>query len=157
MGFFGKVKQFFGAGTVKVEIVTSETFVIDERLIKGSLTITGKSDQLITDIEIKLEESFTIGKGEDKKTKNFTWGEMKLPGFEIKADEVKNIPFELPFDYSKSKNEEMTDKGGIVGGLGKVSSFMDGEKSTYKLVATADVKGAAFDPNDVKILKKAKA
>lgn len=154
MGFFGKIKQFFGAGTVKVEIVCADTFVIDERLIKGSLTITGKSDQTILDVEIKFEESFTIGKGEDKKTKNFTWGEMKMPGFEIKAGEIKNIPFELPFDYSKSKNEAMTDKGGVMGGLGKVSTFLDGEKSTYKLIATADVKGAAFDPNDIKTLRK---
>lgn len=157
MGFFGKVKQFFGMGTVKVEIETEPTFKVDQGTIKGNLKITGKSDQEITDFEVKLEESFSTGSGENKKTTNITWGEMKIPGQQIKGGEVVNVPFELSFSYAKSKNEAMADKGGVVGGLGKVSKFMDNEKQTYRLVATADVKGSTFDPNAIKTLKKAKS
>lgn len=154
MGFLGKIKQFFGMGTVKVQIETEPTFSVDAGVIKGNLVVTGKSDQEITDFSIKFEEEFSTGSGDNKSTSTIKWGEIKLPGRSIKTGEVVNIPFELPFTYAKSKNEAMADKGGLVGGLGKASKFLDNEKQTYQLVATADVKGATFDPNDVKTLKK---
>jgi hypothetical protein len=49
----------------------------------------------------------------------------------------------------------MAEQGGIVGGLGKIGKFMDSEKWTFQIIATADVKGAKLDPNDVVTVKRA--
>jgi hypothetical protein len=81
---------------------------------------------------------------------------MTLQGFDIKKDEVKEIEFELLFSYAKSSNEAMADKGGVMGGLGKVGSFLDGEKQKYEITATASVKGVTLPPLVSKELKKAK-
>jgi SpoOM protein len=156
MGFFGKIKQMLGIGTVSAKIDMVDTFSTDDADVKGKIVVTGKSDQEIVSVEIKLEEQYSTGSGDNKSTSEIKLGEIKLPGFSIKSGEVKNVEFTLPFSYGKSQNESMAAKGGLVGGLGKVGSFMNNEKSTFRVVATVDVKGATFDPNDVKTLKRAK-
>jgi hypothetical protein len=50
----------------------------------------------------------------------------------------------------------LAEKGGVMGGLGKLGSFASGEKSEFSITATVDVKGATFDPNDIIQVKKAK-
>lgn len=124
--------------------------------IRGSVSVTGKSDQVIESVEIEFEEEFTTGKGDNETTKEFKLGSVKLPGFSIKTGEVKKLDFTVPFSYSKSASESMAEKGGVVGGIGKVSGFLKGEKSQFWLTATVDVKGAKLDPNDTMEVKKAK-
>jgi hypothetical protein len=155
MGFFGKIKQMMGIGTVSVKVTTAPTFSVADAQLKGSVTITGKSDQIIESVKIDFEEAFTTGSGDNATTKKFELGSVKMGGFAIKKDEVKTLDFTLPFTYTKTSSESMAEKGGVMGGIGKVSGFMKGEKSKFTLIATADVKGATFDPNDVMELKKA--
>jgi hypothetical protein len=156
MGIFGKIKQFLGIGTIKMELDMQPTVDLDSKLLTGKLKITGKSDQTIKEIELSFDEDFSTGKGDDKSSSKLNWGKMTLQGFDIKKDEVKEIEFELPFSYAKSSNEAMADKGGVVGGLGKVGSFLDGEKQKYEITATASVKGVTLLPLVSKELKKAK-
>jgi hypothetical protein len=156
MGFFGKIKQFLGIGTIKMELDVQPSVDLESRLIQGKLKVTGKSDQAIKDIELSFDETFSTGKSDAKSSSKLNWGKMTLAGFDIKKDEVKEIEFELPFSYAKSSNEAMADKGGIVGGLGKVGTFLDGEKQKYELTATANVKGVTLPPLVSKELKKAK-
>lgn len=156
MGFFDKIKQFFGIGTVSAKLnVTPATFKATDSEIKGTLVITGKSDQDIESVEVKFEEKWSKGKDDDKQEKTFTLGTFKMnQPFSIKKDEVKTIEFAIPFEMVKSDNDKLKEKGGVLGGLGKMGSFLDNEKSDFELVATVDVKGATFDPNDILSMKK---
>ena len=156
MSFFAKIKQFFGAGTVKVTLNAPATFNTIDGVIEGSVHLEAKSDQTILSLKIELKEEYTTGRGDEKKTKTFEIGEVKLAGFDMKQGETKDVPFKLSYSYAKSDNEAMAEKGGVMGGLGKLGSFASGEKSEFKLWATADVKGAALDPNDLKELKRVK-
>lgn len=156
MGLISKIKQMLGIGTVSVKLSGPTALNVNDTAVQGKITITGKSDQIIEHVELELREEYSTGSGDNKTTKHFTLGKTKFAGFAIKKDEVKTIEFDLPFSYSKSENEAMGEKGGLVGGLGKVGSFMNSEKSKFELVATVDVKGATFDPNDILELKKAK-
>jgi len=156
MGLLAKVKQLFGIGTVSVKLSGPAAFNVNDSSISGKLTITGKSDQLIEEVELEFREEYSTGSGDNKTTKEFSLGKKTLTGFAIKKDEVKTIDFELPFSYSKSQNEALGEKGGVMGGVGKIGSFMNSEKSRFELVATVDVKGATFDPNDILEIKKAK-
>lgn len=156
MSIFGKIKQVFGVGTVKVQIETEPTFKTEDGILRGKVNITGKSDQEITDVTIKFEESYSTGTLDNKSSTNIMLGETKLAGTIIKSGQMVSMPFELPFYYGKSKNEAMADKGGLMGGLGKINQFTNGERSTFKIIATADVKGAALDPNDIKTIKRVK-
>ena len=122
--------------------------------IKGKVNVTGKSDQEIVKVEYKLEETYSTGRGDDKSSKNYTLGKMEQAGFSIKAGEVKTLEFELPFKLLKSSNDELAEKGGVMGGLGKLGKLASAEKSTYKLWCTVDVKGASLDPNDFVEMRK---
>ena len=64
--------------------------------------------------------------------------------FEIKADETKTVAFTIPYGLEKT----LADMGGVLGGIGKVASFLSDEKIEYYVTASASVKGAAFDPSD---------
>lgn len=156
MGILGKIKQFLGIGTIKMELDMQPTIDLESRLLTGKLRVTGKSDQAIKDIELSFDETFSTGKSDDKSSSKLNWGKTSIAGFDIKKEEVKEIEFELPFTYAKSSNEAMADKGGLVGGLGKVGSFLDGEKQKYEITATANVKGVTLPPLVSKELKKAK-
>jgi hypothetical protein len=154
MGFFGKIKQFLGIGTVKVTATVPGSFSVDDSHVNGSVELLAKSDQEVVGVKVKFEEKWSTGRGEDKTEKTFTLGTQEFPGFAMKAGETKKFDYSVPFHYSKSSNDRMAEKGGVVGGLGKLSKFADAEKSTFHIVATCDVKGATFDPNDVKEVKK---
>lgn len=156
MSFFAKIKQFFGAGTVKVTLTAPGTFNTNDGLIEGSIHLEAKSDQTVLDITVTLKEEYSTGRGDDQKTKTYELGKLKIAGFDMKTGETKDVPFKLNYSYAKSDNEAMGEKGGVIGGLGKLGSFAAGEKSKFELWVTADVKGAALDPNDFKELKRIK-
>ncbi len=155
MGLLDKIKQFFGVGTVSVKLSTPSTFSSKESVLKGSVTITAKSDQDIVSVEIELQEKWSKGKGDEVTEKTFTLGSLKMnEAFSMKKEEVKTINFEVPYDIVKSDNDRLKEKGGVLGGLGKMSSFLDNERSEFTVIATVDVKGATFDPNDIANIKK---
>ena len=155
MGFLAKIKQFLGIGTVSVKVTGPASFSADGTELKGTVVVTGKSDQIIEHVEVVLEEKFTTGRGDDAKTQEFKLGVVKLGGFNIKAGETKTVEYVLPYSYAKTSNEQLADKGGVMGGLGKLGSMASGEKSEFTIIATVDVKGATFDPNDIIKIKKA--
>jgi len=156
MSIFSKIKQFLGIGTIKVSIKAPGTFKTEDGKIEGTINLVAKSDQVVESLVIRLDEEFTTGRGDDKKTKTYEIGKMKLAGFEMKAGETKDVPFSLEFSYAKSSNEELAGKGGVLGGIGKLGSMASGEKSEFKLWATCDVKGASLDPNDFIEIKRIK-
>ena len=74
--------------------------------------------------------------------------------FDIKAGEVKEIPFELQFSYEKSMADRLSEKSGVVGGIGAAAKFLSSEKSNFWLTATVDLESSTFDPNAVLELKR---
>jgi hypothetical protein len=157
MGFFSKIKQMLGIGTVSVKLNVPGHATVESGKIAGTLVITGKSAQQIKSIKIKLDEEYTTGRGDDKKTQTFTlgiWNDNNA--FDIAEGEVKNVAFEMPFEMQKSSNDKLAEKGGVLGGLGKLGNFADNAKSAYKVNAEVDVVGAKLDPSDsceIKVVK----
>ena len=150
MGFFQKIKNKLGIGGVKVRLdVPAEVPKQDEGEISGKIILTTKSEQEIVDMEVKVVEEYTTGRGDDQSTSDIELGLIKLDGgFSIKPGETKEVPFTVPYRLVKSNNDELKEKGGALGALGKVSAFASGEKSKYFVEADVDVKSAALDPSD---------
>jgi hypothetical protein len=93
------------------------------------------------------------GRGAEKSEKEFELGKvMVAQAFDMKQGELRTFDFVLPFDLVKSTADELMDKGGALGMLGKAGAFANAEKSSYKVSAEADVKGAALDPSDDKVI-----
>ncbi len=153
MSFWGKVKQWLGIGGVKLELQIPSTVGKKDTQIQGQLHITSKSDQIVKEIKIIVEEEWQTGRGEEKTRKTFQLGTIKLPGFEIKTGESKSVEFTVPFELIKSNNDELKEKGGALGALGKLGAFAGGEKSDFFVKADADVQGTAFGPGDRKPIR----
>lgn len=154
MGFFSNLKNKLGIGGVNVELRAPGQAAKADGQISGSVVLTTKSDQEIVSIKVKVLEVYTTGRGDDKKEKTYTLGEVDLPaGFAIKTGETKEIPYTVPFKILKSDNDELKEKGGAMGAIGKLGAFANAEKSEYFVEAEADVKAAALDPSDKKAIK----
>lgn len=151
MGFFQKLKNKVGIGGVKVQLEIPEQTPKADGNLDGKVILTSKSDQEIKGVEIKMIEEYTTGRGDDKETKELTMGEIKITEtMTIKEGETKEIPFSLPYTIIKSNNDELKEKGGALGKIGKVGSFAKNEKSEYFVEADVDVVSAAIDPSDKK-------
>lgn len=151
---FGKLKQALGIGTVKVELSIPAQIPKSSGSFNGTVKLTAKSDQEITKLHIKLVESYTTGRGEEKKTRDFDLGEISMPQqLVLKNGEVKDVDFSLSYTLLKSNNDALKEHGGALGALGKIGAFANNEKSEYFVTAVADVKGTALDPSDRKPIR----
>jgi hypothetical protein len=154
MSLFAKVKQFFGAGTVKVELTVPPQVQKTDGQLAGRAVLNAVSDQDVLEVTVKLKERWSTGRGQEKEAKEFELGKVKLAeAFSMKAGESRTFDFQLPFQLLKSNNDRLKEHGGAIGALGKVAAFAEAEKSTYEVCAEADVKGAAFDPSDTKAIQ----
>lgn len=154
MGFFQSIKNKLGIGGVSVELRVPMQISKDSDIIDGVIVLTTKSEQEIVSASVKLYEDFETGRGDEKKTKTFELGIVKLTdSFVIKPGETKEIAFKLPFSILKSDNDELKEKGGALGAIGKLGAFANNEKSNYFIKADVDVKSAAIDPSAKKEVK----
>ena len=154
MGIFKKFKDKLGIGGVKVELKVPGQVSKESDTVEGTVVLTTKSEQEIIDVTVQFLEEFTTGRGDDEEEKEFELGEVKIPcGFSIAPGETKEISFTLPFKLVKSNADDLKEKGGALGTLGKLGKFANNEKSSYFIDAEADVKSAALDPSDKKEIK----
>lgn len=156
MSIFGKLKQGLGIGTASIELTVPPQVDGKSGEIRGRLVITGKSDQRVKAIRVRLMETYTTGHGEERKVSEYTLGEVPLHSgepFDLKAGEVKSIDFTLPFSLTQSRAQAMAAKGGALGALGKAAVFAGGEKSEFHVKAVADLENVALDPTDSKPVK----
>ena len=154
MGFLRTIKNKLGIGGVKVKLQVPGQIAKDNREAEGKIILTSKSEQEIVDIEVKFLEEYTTGRGDDEQTKELELGAVKLPGgFTIAAGETKEVSFTVPFEIIKSNADELKEKGGALGAIGKLGKFANNEKSSYFIEADVDVKSAALDPSDKKEVK----
>lgn len=154
MSFFSKLKQMAGIGTLDVKVQMAPDFRATDSALTGTVHITAKSDQSVVKIVLELEEKFESGRDENKKTKFSTVGSLRLPEpFELKAGEVKTVPFSVPFTLGSSDNDQLKAKGGLMGAIGKMGAWAEDEKRSYEFKAVVDVKGTSLDPSDSVSLK----
>ncbi len=149
MSFISKIKQFMGIGTISVKLQVPGQMSAAEGTLKGSLLLTAKSNQKVKKVEVKLEEEQTTGRGDNKTVRTYTigsWHDNNI--FEMKEGETKTIAFEFPVQVYKSSTDQLAEKGGVLGGLGKMAKFADDARSVYKVYAVVDVDGAKLDPSD---------
>ena len=154
MSFFQNLKNKLGIGGVKVELQMPGQAEKVSGSISGKVVLTTKSDQELVKLKVKMIEEYTTGRGDEKKTKEFDLGEVSVSlGYSIKPGETKEVLFSLPFTLLKSSNDELKEKGGALGTIGKLGSFASNEKSEYFVKAEVDVKSAALDPTDKKPIR----
>ena len=155
MGFFQKIKNKLGIGGVSVSLQVPNHVSKDEGVISGKVVLNTKSEQELVKLDVKLIEVYTTGRGDDKKSKEFELGvfNKNLNGAMIKPGETVEYEFSFPFMLQKSSNQDLSEKGGALGAIGKLGSYANNEKSEFFVEAEVDVKSASLDPSDKKDIK----
>ena len=152
MGFFQKVKGFFGYGILDIDVQPNST-TIDRYnpLVQGRVVITAKTDDFVEKITMKVEEVW------QKKDINnnpvherFRLGDLEIDVQKnVVEGEIFSVDFLLHLRLVKSFDDELRDKGGILGAAGKMSSLLKSEQSNFWLDTTVHVKSASFEPNKI--------
>lgn len=154
MSLFSKIKQFAGIGTLDVKVQGPAQFSAGAAQLGGTVHLTAKSEQQMLSITVELREEFTSGRDDDKKEQRFVLGSQHFgEQFTMKEGETRTLPFSLPVAFRKSANAQLKEKGGLLGGMGKLNAWAATEKSTYKLHCEVDVKGTSLDPSGEQDLK----
>lgn len=150
MGFFDKVKKYFGPCGVKM-VVNLGTKQLEKEgdSFSGKITLIAEKDQLIDYLEVKLCEDWTTGRGENKQTKTFVLGELKIKeSFPIKAGETQVYDFTCEYEHLHSENDRLKEGGNVSKTLGKLGSMMDNEKSDFEVYVSMDIKGVFNTPSE---------
>ena len=157
MSFFSKIKQFAGIGTLDVRVEGPASLTPGSTEVQGRVHITAKSDQQVLSIVVELREEFKSGRGDEQKEQRFVLGSLRLgEQYALREGETRAVPFSFPIQFLKSNNDTLKEKGGLLGGLGKLGALAANEQSTFKLHAVVDVQGTSLDPTgelDVKFIK----
>jgi len=154
MGFMGKIKQWLGIGGVKVTLQATGPLSSGGGSVAGAIQLTAKSDQQILEVIVKVYELYSTGRGKEKRTREIDMGKATVSqNIDLKAGESKSLDFTVPYTVSKSINDNLKEKGGVVGALGKLGSLAEAERSEYYVKASAKVKGTVLSPSDKAAMK----
>lgn len=147
MGFFDTIKNFFGIGGVSLDLAVPAKVDKATGVVHGRVLVSTKSDKRVKSFTVKLVETWQTGRGDDKQTKEFDLGEIGLSdAFDIKPGEQREVEFELPFQLLKSSNEQLAEKGGMLGAIGKMGSWASAETSTWQVKVTGQIEGVTLGP-----------
>lgn len=154
MGFMGKIKQWMGIGGVKVSLRATGPLSNSGGSVTGAIQLTSKSDQQVTEVIVKVYELYSTGRGKEKRTREIDMGKATVAqNIDMKAGESKDLEFTVPYTVSKSINDNLKEKGGMIGALGKLGSMAEAERSEYYVKASAKVKGTVLSPSDKAAMK----
>lgn len=147
----GKVKKWLGIEGVKLELVLPEETDIRDQLIKGSIRLMSMNPQTVTGIKVVLIEKYSRGRGREKLIDEYELGHTLINRtYEVPAEEVVELDFELPFSILRSNIEEFGKRNFLFGGIAGLAKKLQGVRSEYRVEAEAEVKGVALNPFDRK-------
>lgn len=151
MGLLGTLKNKLGIGGVSIDFSVPPQIEKNKGSFDGKVTLTTKSEQEVVKMEAILKEEFSTGIGDNKSSKVLELGKWtSFDTFSIAPGEVKTFDFTVEFSEMKSNMDKLSDKGGVMGGLGKGLKFMNQEKSKFFVEVNVDVKAAMLDPSEKK-------
>jgi len=153
MSLWSTIKGWFNVGGVTVKLIEVENpFPKFDPVLGGTVRLSTKSEKTILGLEVRFVMERTTGRGEEKKTEEVLLGKYSTKDViaseypvVLKPGETRDEAFVI-LDISMEKS--LADYGGVLGAIGKVGSFLSGEKAEFYVIAEADVKGTPFDPTD---------
>jgi hypothetical protein len=150
----GKVKKWLGIEGVKLELVLPDEVDSKYKVLRGKILLASLNPQLVTGIKLVLIERYARGRGKEKLIDEYELGQAYIDrAYEVPANEVVELDFELPFSIVRSGIDEFGSRNFIFGGVARAAKFVQGAKSEYRLEAEAKVKGVALNPFDKKFIK----
>jgi len=168
MGFFGKLKQNFTHGGVKVKIQAPASVSMQDASVPVAVAVTaGDSPQTVSKVSVEIiaesrSQAFNQGGDANSITMNTVARSEDAQQFSLAPGESKTVQLAIVMNAGAAIAQQLPDDGAatqIAEGLAKlqnVAQALDPSAATYTIVAKADVQGIALDPSDkqpIQILK----
>ncbi len=150
----GKVKNFLGIESVKIELEIPERVPYDISFLAGKIIVSSKTKQTVKNINIKLIERYIRGRGKNKLINEYTVGivEFSKP-FKLEAGKSIEFSFKMPIKIVQSEMDKIGSKNFISKGFVNFMKKINNVKSKFRLEATAKVAGNAIPPLTKKEIK----
>jgi len=169
MGIFSKITDNFKHGGVDVHLQAPASVSLQDASFVASVNITAKdTSQTIKHVRVEVvgephNQSFnTSSTGQNYIRKVMARAEYAEP-FALQAGETKTIQLNIVMNSGAAAVGQMEEQNNLAGsiaqavqGLQTVANALNADSYTYRVEATADVDGIAFDPSDhqpIQILK----
>ncbi|MDF1696479.1 MAG: sporulation protein [Saprospiraceae bacterium] len=150
----GKIKKVLGIEGVKVELIVNTPIDKKNQKISGELKFTTKTTGKVQKIYVKLIEKYSRGRGKSKLIDEYTVAILEMnDSFEIKPEEIIEIPFSLNYEIALSEMDKMQKEGLFSKPIISLAKFIKQVKSEFTLVVEADVQGTTLNPFDKAIVK----
>jgi len=146
-----RFKKVLGIEGARIELSVKDSYPKASLKIEGQISISSLSDQFINSITIKLLEKYKRGRKKNVLIDEYVIGELVLDQkIKISKNEEQLIDFTLEFVDGESPMDFLAKKNFFYRGIVKAAKFAKGVSSSYRIEATADVKGTKLDPVDTK-------
>lgn len=171
MGFFGKIRDNFSHGGVKVRLQAPSS-VTNNQVIPISVTITaGESPQTINKIKADIrvqtrEQGIGLNGGVDdgETTEQIIAQVEDREPFTLAPNETRTIQLQIALDTSSGTGFPTGQINGAVAGvlqsIASVAGNFENVSRSYTVHASADVAGISLDPTDhqpIQVLPAAQA
>jgi hypothetical protein len=146
---FGKVKKWLGIEGVKVELSIPEEIFEQQEVINGSIQFYSMHTQTVNSVKVIITEKYYRGRRKKKMIDEYKIGEILMENqFEVPAEEMLEIDFELPFTVIKSEMDKLQGSNFLFKGIIGAAKKLKGVRSVYTVTAEADVDGTKLNPFD---------
>lgn len=144
---FEMFKNFFGMDTVKLRLDVMETYPKDVKTVNGDVELRSAAAIQVDDLQIRLVEVYTRGRGDDKRIDEYLLGTWQAAcSINVPPSQPVAIRFELDFEFEKSKIDALGDKNFLFRGVAGLAKSLKGVQSDYYLIAEATVRGGKLKP-----------
>jgi len=150
----GKLKRVLGIEGVKVQMDIKIPIDKKEQIISGNLKFTTKSESVVKSITVKLVEKYSRGRGKNKLVDEYTIAQLVIDdSFVISPEEIVEVPFAIKYEIALSEMDKMQRDNIVSRPIIALAKFIKKVKSTYTLIAEADVDGTTLNPFDKDVVE----
>lgn len=144
---FGQIKRMLGIEGVKIDVEIIQPVNLHSGRLRGIISLITLRDSEVTSIHLKMIEKYHRGRNKEKLIDEYIIGELVLNDrFQLKKEEIIEIPFEMPFNNYQSDMDRMQKSNFFASGLVKMAKLLKGVKSEYRIEAEATVSGTKLSP-----------
>ncbi|MCI5081870.1 MAG: sporulation protein [Saprospiraceae bacterium] len=148
-----KFKDMVGIEGVKLKLEIPTEVKERDHNIKGTLYFLSKRNHTVSEIQLRLIEKYSRGRGDQKLTDEYELSTLTFErSFEIEPDIPMELDFELPLKLVKSEMDQFEGKF-FIGRLATAAKYFRAVKSEFRVEAEAKVKGSLLNPFTVQDIR----
>ncbi|MEE9438137.1 MAG: sporulation protein [Saprospiraceae bacterium] len=149
----GRLKKVLGIEGVKLELLLDDPTNVNEQKVSGILKFTTKSKGTVDGITVKVIEKYIRGRRKTKLIDEYPIGILTISEkFTIEPEEIIELPFDMVYERVLSEMDKIEKSSFFAMPFIKLAKKIKGVKSSYYVIAEANVKGTTLNPFDRKDL-----